>query len=237
VLKSIGIAVLSMILAACGAPRPHPSAPANPTVPPRTNAPSAGLPLPAPGDYRIDTGNSELRLLVYRGGPLASLGHNHVMVSRAVSGSVQIAGSLPESSFSLSVPAKSFVVDEAQWRREEGSEFPGEIPDDAKFGTLNNMLSPAVLDAAKFPLITVKGTALSGAQGALTAALTIEVAGHVSTVAAPFELQGDSHRLSASGSFELRQTAIGLKPFSVGLGALQVQDAMRVKFRIVILTD
>jgi hypothetical protein len=237
VLKSVGIAVLAIGLAACGAPRPHPSAPANPSVPPQPNAPSAGLSLPAPGNYQIDTSSSELRLLVYRAGPLSSLGHNHVMVSRAVSGSVQLAGSLPASTFSLSVPAMSFMVDDAQSRREEGSDFPGEIPDDAKSGTLNNMLSPAVLDAAKFPVITVKGAALSGAPGALTATLTFEVAGHVSTVAAPFALQGDSHRLTGSGSLELRQTALGLKPFSVGLGALQVQDAMRVKFKIVMLVN
>jgi hypothetical protein len=35
------------------------------------------------------------------------------------------------------------------------------------------------------------------------------------------------------GSFELRQTALGLTPFSLMLGALQVQDAMRIKFEIV----
>jgi hypothetical protein len=237
VFKSAGIAVLAMGLAACSAPHPQPSAPTNPSAPPHATQASAGPSLPAPGNYRIDTGSSELRLLVYRAGPLSSLGHNHVMVSRAVSGSVQLADSLPASSFSLTVPATSFVVDDAQSRREEGGDFPGEIPDDAKSGTRDNMLSPAVLDAAKFPLITVKGAALSGAQGMLTAALTIEVAGHVSTVAAPFTLQGDSHGLTASGSLELRQTAIGLTPFSVLLGALQVQDAMRVKFKIVILMN
>jgi len=39
--------------------------------------------------------------------------------------------------------------------------------------------------------------------------------------------------LSASGSFELRQSALGLTPYSLMLGALQVQDAMTVKFRLV----
>ena len=32
--------------------------------------------------YRIDERQSELRILVYRAGPLARLGHNHVMVNR-----------------------------------------------------------------------------------------------------------------------------------------------------------
>jgi hypothetical protein len=35
------------------------------------------------------------------------------------------------------------------------------------------------------------------------------------------------------GSLELRQTALGLTPYSLMLGALQVQDAMTVKFSIV----
>jgi hypothetical protein len=39
--------------------------------------------------------------------------------------------------------------------------------------------------------------------------------------------------LSATGSLELRQTALGLTPFSLMLGALQVQDQMRLKFRII----
>jgi hypothetical protein len=234
VFKSAGIALLSIGVAACGAPRPH-AVPPHPSVPPQTSQPAAGLqPLPAAGSYRIDSSNSELRLLVYRAGALSSLGHNHVMVNRALGGSVQLAGTLLASSFSLSVPAMSFVVDDAQSRREEGSDFAGDIPDDAKSGTLNNMLSAAVLNAAEFPLIMVNGVAFNGGQGVLTAALTVNVAGHRSTIAAPFTLQSDSHRLIASGSFELRQTAIGLAPYSVMLGALQVQDAMRVKFKIVI---
>jgi hypothetical protein len=34
---------------------------------------------------------------------------------------------------------------------------------------------------------------------------------------------------------ELRQSAVGLAPYSLMLGALQVQDAMTVKFKIVAL--
>jgi hypothetical protein len=34
---------------------------------------------------------------------------------------------------------------------------------------------------------------------------------------------------------ELRQTDLGLTPYSLMLGALQVQDAMTVKFKIVAL--
>lgn len=49
----------------------------------------------------------------------------------------------------------------------------------------------------------------------------------------PFTLHRDADRLLAEGAFELRQTALGLTPFSLALGALRVQDAMTIKFNIV----
>ena len=114
------------------------------------------------------------------------------------------------------------------------------MPDDARSGTLQNMLGAAVLDAAEFPSITVKSLRISAAQdaanaGGMTATVTVGVAGHESTIDVPFTLQSDAQRVSATGSMELRQTDLGLTPYSLMLGALQVQDAMTVKFKIVAL--
>ena len=39
--------------------------------------------------------------------------------------------------------------------------------------------------------------------------------------------------LTASGELPLKQTDLGLTPFTAMLGALAVQDEMRVKFRFV----
>jgi polyisoprenoid-binding protein YceI len=230
VFKSVGIAILVCSLVACGALRPRQAPAPQPVI-----APAAALEsLPAAGTYRIDTNGSELRLLVFRGGTLANLGHNHVMVNRSVSGVVQIASSISESSFTLEVPADKFEIDAAQSRLEEGSEFPGEIPDDAKAGTRRNMLGSAVLNASQFPVIKVTSTALRGTPGALTADLTIAVAGHESAVSVPLMLQGDSQYMLATGSLELRQSALGVTPYSLLHGALQVQDAMRLKFKILV---
>jgi YceI-like domain len=229
VFNRVAIAVVVLILSACGAPRPRPSAPQPPIHP----APSLQS-LPPPGAYAIDSQNSELRILVYRAGPLANLGHNHVMVNRAVTGLVQVGSSISASSFALKVPVEGFVVDDTEARREEGSDFPGDIPPDAKSGTRRNMLSAAVLNAAEFPEITVTSVILSGTPDALSAELTIGVAGHEAKISAPCALQGDEHRLTAAGSMELRQTAVGLAPYSLLHGALQVEDAMQLKFSIVV---
>lgn len=172
--------------------------------------------------------------MVYRAGPLANFGHNHVIVSHAVVGLVQMGNSIADSSFSLSVPVESFVVDDAQSRLEEGSDFPGDVPDDAKSGTRRNMLSTAMLNAAEFPEISVKSLALAGTAEAVTADLTLNIAGRESTIFAPFTLQGDANQLTVTGSMQLQQTAIGLTPYSLLHGALQVQDAMLLKFKIVV---
>jgi hypothetical protein len=225
-------AALGAALASCAPQRPRPAPPQAP------NPASASLQsLPAAGVYPIDSSRSELRVLVYRAGPLANLGHNHVLVNHSISGSVHLAESLMSSSFSLSVPAAGFVIDDAEARRQAGSDFPGEIPQDAKEGTAHNMLSAALLDAAEFPTITVKSVTIGDGQGQPTVSALIAIAGHESTVSVPFTLQGDARHLTAVGTFELRQTSMGLKPYSLLGGALQVQDAMQIKLSIVALIN
>jgi hypothetical protein len=230
VFKNFGLGALASLLAACGALQPrHPAQPIPPSPP--------GVEVPLPGkSYTIDAGRSELRILVYRAGPLARFGHNHVLVNRAVRGVVSVA-ERGTARLSLEVPAAAFAVDELAARQEEGADFAGEIPEDAKSGTLHNMLSAAVLDAVEFPLISVNGTVIAGAQSSGTrprvATVAFRIAGHESTIDVPFVLESDSHSLSATGSLELRQSALGLTPYSLMLGALQVQDAITIKFRLV----
>jgi hypothetical protein len=232
VFKCVCIGALALQLAACGVPHPRPAGPQNTgaAVPP---------PNPATGRiYRIDQGQSELRILVYRAGPLARFGHNHVIVNRSIRGMVSLTGATGAPLFSLKVPAAAFVVDDARARLEEGADFTGEIPEDAKSGTLRNMLGASVLDADEFPEVSVDCTAVSGmpdlpGTGTLIATVAVSVAGHESSFDVPVRLSGDSRRLTAAGTLELRQTALGLSPYSLMLGALQVQDALTIKFEFV----
>jgi hypothetical protein len=243
VFKNFRIGALALSLAACGGLKARHAIQQGPAEsgsrPDLASRPDLSLPGRV---YRIDGSESELRILVYRAGPLARFGHNHVMVNHALRGSANLTDAPSASSFWLKVPVADFVVDDAQARREEGPDFAGEIADDAKAGTLLNMLSTAVLDADEFPLITVDSIAIADAQGVsdtseLIATVAISLTGHETTIRVPFTFQSDSRRLSASGSLELRQSAIGVTPFSLMLGALQVQDQMRLKFKIVAVAD
>ena len=225
----IAVALLVLCLSACATLHPHRVAP-----PPATPSSSRLESLPPAGSYQVDSQNSELRVLVYRAGALANLGHNHVLVNHGVTGVVQVGATLGASSFALQVPVDSFVVDDPQARREEGGDFEGDIAEDAKAGTRLHMLGAGQLNAAEFPTITVRSVSLSGTLDALSVDLTIGIAGREAIVSAPCSLQGDAHTLTAVGSLALSQTALGLTPYSLLHGALQVDDGLQLKFRIVV---
>ncbi len=216
------------LLAACGAPKPRPEH-AHAAPPPSVHAePSAG-----PGVCRIDAAHSELRLLVYRSGTLARLGHNHVIFNHAITGWVRYSGDPVAAAFVLHVPVADFVVDDAQMRSAEGADFSEDVAEDAKAGTRHNMLSAALLDGDHFPAITITSASVTRTAAGVAATLSIDVAGHGSSLVVPFTFDAAEGRLSGSGTVVLRQTALGLTPYSVMLGALQVQDEVTVKFKLV----
>jgi hypothetical protein len=100
-------------------------------------------------------------ILVYRGGTLARLGHNHVMTSKAVTGRVWVHSQLAKSGFELAFPVAELIVDDAQARRAAGAEFPPEIPQADKEGTRKNMLRTEVLDAEHFPQVSLQSVRIS----------------------------------------------------------------------------
>ncbi len=137
-LRRLCAAAAAFGLLSCTASKPPAATP--PVEPPRTlpqnSAEPVGAPgIPAPGYYHVDSSHSELRLLVYRAGALANLGHNHVIVNRSLNGSIDVAPQWGGSSFSLSVPVAAFVIDDSQARSEEGEDFAAEVSDGAKAGT------------------------------------------------------------------------------------------------------
>jgi hypothetical protein len=250
------------------------------------------------------------------------------MVNRSLEGWVNPGDSLAGAAFFLNIPTSGFVVDEAAARAEEGADFSEEVGDDARAGTLHNMLSPAVLDAQSHASITVQsisieaapagaqvppagaqvpavgaeaqagggaqfptgggarvraaaaGAEAGGGAGAQAgggaeaqagggagaqagggaeaqagggaqlppaegqgppsgeqATVRISVAGHESSLVVPFTVDTSAGRLHAQAAFTVRQTALGLTPFTALLGALRVEDQLRVKLDLVANRD
>ncbi|MGP0082366.1 MAG: YceI family protein [Steroidobacteraceae bacterium] len=196
-------------------------------------APRAAAAPKGPADYRIDSARSELRVLVFRAGPMAFLGHDHVILNRALAGWVDPGAGIGSSSFHLEIPVAEFAVDDAAARLSEGPDFAEEIADDAKRGTQHNMLGEALLDAQEFPMIVVRSISVEGSEPALTATVSISAAGHESTQVLPFTLVRTATQLTARADFGLAQSSLGLTPISVMMGALRVQDEIRVKIELV----
>jgi polyisoprenoid-binding protein YceI len=218
----------ALALAGCAGQRQHRAAPQ-----PAPVAPQLGRP------YQLSGAQSLLTVLVFRGGLLASSGHNHVIASHTLSGAIYLSDDLARTSFELQLPVGSLTVDEPQLRAQlASSDFPPDVPDSAREGTRANMLGPALLDAAHYPQITLRALSLQlrggdRSAGDALAHVQAQVRGQLHSFDVPvhYQLQGDL--LQVGGSCALRQSELGLTPISALLGALQVQDQMQLSFQLV----
>jgi hypothetical protein len=213
--------------------------------PPRAPAPAPGVPaVPAPHvgtPFEILPQSSLLTILVYRGGALASAGHNHVIASHDLSGTIFIPAAILQSSFEVHIPVATLTVDEAALRAQQSAaDFPPDVSEGAKEGTRHNMLGGALLDAEHNPEIVLRSLQLEPADGASADSGTVQarvqssVRGQLRTFTAPVRYRrSNDGTLEVTGELPLRQSELGLTPFSAMLGALQVQDEMQVSFHIV----
>lgn len=211
-------------------------------APERTTGEAESMPwpdFPAPGArevvHRVDPEASELRIRVDPEGPMARLGHSHVIGGSVISGSV-VTGQRPaDTRIDIRIDATALEVDRPEWRASEG--LKPELDASAVAGTLENMRSESVLDVQRHPEISIRSTAVSGPEWLPDVNVRIRLRGVVREVEVPVAVQRGPRRIVAGGAFELRQTDFGIEPFSAAGGALRVSDRMRIRFRIVAAAD
>jgi polyisoprenoid-binding protein YceI len=187
----------------------------------------------APAGYRVVAAESEVRVLVYRDGPMARLGHNHVLRSQALQGDIDLGDKGEDPRISLVVPVASFSVDQADLRQEEGVDFPGVVEDTAIAGTRKNLLSEALLDGAHFPEIRLTSRKLTGSAPDYTMTVAVEVKGQTHELMVPVRVEQRADELRATGAFTATHAELGLAPFTVMGGLLSVRDEIKLRFRIV----
>lgn len=224
------LVMLAAALAGCpaGVRTPPPAAPA-PVISPRPATPESAEVRGT--TYAVDSLASDVAILVYRGGVLARLGHNHVMTVKSLSGQVMLAAD--KSSFDLSFPVADLVVDDARARRAAGPEFAGTITQDDRDGTRRNMLKPEVLDGEHFARIALRSLHVTLPLQSAKALTRITIRNVSRDIEVPIVIEATGTRITATGEFPIRQTDFGIKPFSVGLGALEVVDQLQIRFKIV----
>ncbi|MBC7619183.1 MAG: YceI family protein [Candidatus Saccharibacteria bacterium] len=187
--------------------------------------------------YRIDAKASSLHILVYRGGRLANLGHNHVISSQSISGSIWQGAGMDQSGFEISVLVNELIVDDNAARAAEGEDFPLNVSDDAKSGTRTNMLRETLLDGARFPVISIQSVRLQGDSDGAQVLAALRIRDQIREILMPVTLRFIDGSLRVKGEFDIKQTDFGITPLNVALGALLVQDTVKIKFELFALAQ
>jgi polyisoprenoid-binding protein YceI len=223
--RSALIALCALSLSGC--PRPvRPPEPAAP-VPAEPTGQTRGSTA-----YDVVSRDSTVSIFVYRGGTLSRLGHNHVVTSHSLRGRLWINPQLAQSGFELSFPVQELTVDEPEARRAAGPEFSSEVSAADKEGTRKNMLRDAVLDADQYPNVTLRSVKISGSLASAQVVARITLRNTSRDVQVPAAVKVDGQRVVAKGEFDILQTEFGIKPFSIALGALEVQDRLHIRYSI-----
>ncbi|MBU6421137.1 MAG: YceI family protein [Gammaproteobacteria bacterium] len=205
--------------------------------PPPVLAPLPPLPVQGTTHYSIRADLSDLRFLVYRAGPLASFGHNHVIRATQMQGDIYLGRDLQHSGFTLTLPVKDFQVDAPAARAVEGPDFAKQPSAQAIQGTYNNMLGAGELDATEYPDIRIRSVAFAGPEWQPDATVRIELHGVQRDLTVPIVLKRHGKQLIASGAFQIKQSDFGIRPFSILGGGLQVADTVKVSFHLVAQSD
>ncbi len=225
-------AVLLVVALAGCAGRSARESPAPSTSSP-TEVPSAPEQIAREGRaFEVVPEESLLAILVFRGGALSKAGHNHVIASRTLNGTAWLPDDISRASFQIRMLVADFTIDEPELRAREGSEFSASVPDAAREGTRKNMLSEGMLNGDRYPEMILSSRRLEVVPDGILAHVNVTVGGQTRGVVAPLLYQLNGNELRAQGELRLKQTDLGLTPFSLFGGALRVEDEMIVKLSV-----
>ena len=184
--------------------------------------------------YAIDAAASDVHWLVYKAGTFSRLGHNHVIAARGIQGKVTVdAANSAKSTFEIVIPVAQMEIDNAALRSGLGQDFASVPSADDIAGTRKNMLSERVLVGDMFPTIRLTGAGLSGASPGQTLKVKVELLGRAIELTLPTTVSVTPELVEASSEFELNHADLGMQPFSVMMGALQVGEKLSFSYHIV----
>ena len=190
----------------------------------------APSPLPEGRRYAVDPTASHLRIILGTEGPLAALGHPHVIGGPVISGTVVVTQPWQDSVFRLEIPVDRLEVDRAEWRAAEGLE--PDVPEGAIAATRRNMLSETQLNAAAHPVIRLESLGMTGPAWQADVRFRVTIAGLRSMHTVPVAIEREGDRITATGQLRTRFSELGLAPYSALGGGLRVADELRIRFRV-----
>jgi hypothetical protein len=204
------------------------------TQPPSSGGSTLTLPAAPSGGrvWRLDLAASLLRMVAFRGGTAARLGHHHILQATSAEGWLW----LPEQGLAgargeLRVPLAELAIDDPAWRKAAGGEFDEKpVSSDDIAGTRRNML--ASLQAAAHPSVALSLRSLRGAAPWWAAEVAVTLAGREVRYPVALGVQAVEDKLQTEGRVVLSQSQHGLQPYSVLGGLLAVQDEVVLEFRL-----
>jgi polyisoprenoid-binding protein YceI len=190
----------------------------------------------APVAYRIDSAQSAVLIFLERRGPLSVLAHDHVLVVGELAGRLEADREhLAATTLRLSVPVAELRVDPPQERERAG--MSSSLSDEDRASVRGNLLSPAQLDAERYPQVSADLAGVSGELPHPTLALHLHIRGIERTIPVPVDVKWGPEQLRVRGELALLQSDFGIRPYSTLLGAIAVKDQVRIRFDIVAVPE
>jgi len=217
------------LLAGCAAP-PAPRPPAGAAPPPALTAPYAAAARAGETVYALDASASQVVVLVDKAGPLAAFGHRHAIAAGGLRGFALLRGD-GSGRANLLFPVKALEVDPPALRRSLGGDYAEPLDKEAREGTRKHMLGQSVLDATRYPWIALAVSAASG-DNPRSVEVRVTLHGETRALSTPARLARQGANLAVAGSFTVRQTEFGIKPYSAALGGLRVKDALEIRYHL-----
>lgn len=180
--------------------------------------------------FRLDSEKSQIDVVVRREGPLARLGHDHVVSVREADGFFLMAGKPDEKSRAeLRFRADQLEVDAAAARNHYMLDTD---PDAQDIQATRQNLLEKVLEADQWPWLFITLSEFETVGDLNTAMVEIAIRDSRINSRRAFRLAKSEAGVLIEGSLKIHQTELGLEPFSVLGGGLRVADQLEIHFRL-----
>jgi len=219
---ALGLVTVLALLAACSAPAPSAEGGAPPSPAHAADAVR----------YRVEEAHSEVLIWVRSEGPLAYLGHNHIILVGELAGELWLPPDPSRAVFTLAFPVAALRLDEPELRAQQGEGYEETLSAQDIAGTRAHMLDTGLLDGADYPVIELYSESISGSAAGWIAHTVIRVRSRAAHVDVPVKFESTPGGVTLSGEFSVTHTMLGLVPHSALLGSLRVAQPLRIRFRI-----
>jgi polyisoprenoid-binding protein YceI len=175
----------------------------------------------------FDEKGSELKLFVKKRGALSAFAHDHDVIARKFSGTVEWDPKKPErSSVEITVDVSQLDV------------LQGKMSESDRKKVQDAMLSSDILDAKKFPEVSYKSGAVTVGEKDKDGRLPLTINGKLKLhgVEKPAWLKVSviekDGGLEVAGEHTVKQSDHGIEPYSTAFGAVGVEDDVQLSFKI-----